>query len=131
MSARFLSAVDVAAELGVSRRRAHLTLPDHRNGARPGGVWGKVYFLEAVGAGRIKIGWTTGDVAARIEQFFCGCPFELRCLGWIWTLRQSERMVHRHFAHLLAKKNSEWFLDAPELRAFIAERCSQRSRRSA
>lgn len=30
-----------------------------------------------------------------------------------------------------AKKNSEWFHDAPELRAYIAEHCSRRSLRLA
>jgi len=92
-------------------------------------LWGKVYFLEAVGARRIKIGWTAGDVARRISNLFCGCPFDLRCLGWINAHRREERLTHDRFAHLLAKGGSEWFHDAPELRAFIAERCSRRSLR--
>jgi len=87
---------------------------------------GLVYFLEADGASRIKIGWTRGAVEWRIATLRTGCPFELRQLGAMQGSEQDERRVHAEFAHLRIAR--EWFHDAPELRSFIEERCSKRSR---
>jgi hypothetical protein len=78
---------------------------------------GRVYFVEAVGARRIKIGFTTGRVSARLDSLRAGCPFPLRALGTIETLRRAERFYHGRFRHL--RLHGEWFRATGELRSFI------------
>lgn len=39
-----------------------------------------VYFIECAGAGAVKIGWAN-NVARRLLQHQCGCPYDLALLG--------------------------------------------------
>ena len=81
---------------------------------------GKVYFAEAMGTDRIKIGWTR-DVTRRLESLRCGCPVRLVLLGTMAGTLAEEYRLHRLFRALRSDGGSEWFHATAELRAFIAE----------
>lgn len=79
---------------------------------------GVVYFVEAVGVARIKIGWSSfEDVTSRIEDLQTGCPFDLRLLGVMPGSPQHEGEIQRRFARAHAR--GEWFHAEPALLAFI------------
>jgi hypothetical protein len=75
------------------------------------GLYGLVYFIRL--GNRIKIGFTT-NLALRMEQL----PHE-EILGVMPGFMRDEKRCHKAFAHL--RRAGEWFEDAPELRAFIAD----------
>lgn len=75
-----------------------------------------VYF--AGSGGQIKIGWSR-KVSARLAQLQTGSPIPIKLLGTMPGGRAVERRLHEKFAHL--RISGEWFTDAPELLAFIAE----------
>jgi hypothetical protein len=80
----------------------------------------EVYFIEAEGTGRIKIG-VANCARSRLKGLECSCPVDLRLLGVIPTDKTGalERELHLRFAEHRVK--GEWFTAAPELRAYIAE----------
>lgn len=78
-----------------------------------------IYFVEAVGVGNIKIGFTgADDVQFRIDQLQTGCPVPLRLLNAVPGTEQDEKDLHRRFA--ANRVHGEWFKPAPELLALIA-----------
>jgi hypothetical protein len=80
---------------------------------------GVVYFVEAVGADRIKIGFTSAGLAGRIEDLQVGCPFPIKPLvSFAGTLR-TERDLHAKFAAARVFAGSEWFHATAALRAFV------------
>ena len=76
-----------------------------------------IYFVEAVGADRIKIGFTDGEPEKRLAALATSSPFPMRLLCLIPGAVQSERDLHEAFAD--SRRNREWFAATPSLRAFI------------
>lgn len=66
----------------------------------------------------IKIGTTSKDVRKRIQSLQTGNPHPVVLLGIIVGTLDTEHALHRRFEPY--RKRGEWFLDAPELLAFIA-----------
>lgn len=75
---------------------------------------GVVYFLEAVGTDRVKIGWSTA-LASRLPSIRCGCPVELRLLGTINGVFEDEGRTHALFAEARIWPNAEWFRLSPAI----------------
>jgi len=73
-----------------------------------------VYFVEAVGAGLIKIGKST-NVLKRFRSLTTGCPHELKLLGCCDYHTESD--LHARFKHL--RTRGEWFKATQLLREFI------------
>lgn len=78
----------------------------------------RVYFIEAVGLGKIKIGRTKGDVMERLRALSTGSPCQLRLLGHIDGDHSTERSLHLKFSHI--RMDREWFHGTQELLDFIA-----------
>lgn len=77
-----------------------------------------IYFVEADGAGAIKIGFVAGeDAADRVRDLQTGSPVPLRLLGTMPGTLQDENDLHRRFAS--ARIHGEWFRPTPELLAII------------
>jgi hypothetical protein len=77
-----------------------------------------IYFIEATGAGLLKIGFTDGDPEQRLKQLQTGCPHPLRLVATAAGSQKAEAELHRQFAHLRA--SGEWFRLDDELRVFVA-----------
>lgn len=115
----------VITDLGLAALQEKRPAPpkgaEYMKAPRRGPHWmrGYIYFVEAVGSNRIKIGFTRGDPRERAKLLQTGCPFPLELIlasrGTMW----SESKIHHHFTHLRVAPNVEWFHDAPELREFI------------
>lgn len=76
---------------------------------------GFVYFIEAVGADRIKIGWAVTP-EFRLHYLQTGSPYPLILLKKITGGRDIERWFHRLFASVCV--GGEWFRMVPELQNF-------------
>ena len=84
---------------------------------------GRVYFIEAIGADRIKVGFTSKRTAVeRLRNLQTSCPFPLRELVSFEGTMLDEFNLHQRFASARVAPNIEWFHATPELLAFIAER---------
>lgn len=77
-----------------------------------------VYFIEAVGIDRIKIG-VSRDPEARVQQLSTGSPFPLNLLGKLRGGPELERQLQHQFAALHI--TGEWFHASQELRAFLRQ----------
>ncbi len=77
----------------------------------------RVYFIEAIGLGKIKIGRTKGDPMERMRSLSTGSPCELRLLGHIDGNDGTEKELHMRFSHI--RMSREWFHGTQELRDFI------------
>ena len=83
-------------------------------------IKGRVYFIEAVGAERVKIGFTRGSAASRLRHLRTSCPFPLRVLGWTAGTMGTESRFHERFESARVMPKLEWFHYTKELRRFIA-----------
>lgn len=79
---------------------------------------GWVYFIEAVGSERIKIGWSVKHPEDRARDMRTGSPFPLRALLGIRGTMKVERWLHRYWKEY--RLHGEWFAADP-IRAFIAD----------
>lgn len=79
---------------------------------------GWVYFVEAVGANRIKIGFTRLSVEKRLAQISKGSPFPVQLLFARAGSLLDEAYEHELFAR--ERVHREWFEASPRLRAHIA-----------
>lgn len=77
-----------------------------------------VYFIEAVGSGRVKIG-VAQSLSARMSTISPGCPYPMRVLLTLPGKRAEELEFHKRFAHL--QKHNEWFSLEGDLLDFINE----------
>jgi len=77
---------------------------------------GEVYFIEAVGAERVKIG-VSGDVDKRFDQLAASFPGPLRLLGKVSGGRAREGSLHRRLANFHI--GGEWFHLTPGVRAVV------------
>ena len=78
-----------------------------------------VYFLQAEGSGRIKIG-TTKDPDHRIKVIRAGSPVHLRVLAVVRGGRQMEKMLHIAFAPFRCGR-TEWFEPDAALLSYVRE----------
>ena len=76
-----------------------------------------VYFIEAVGLERVKIGWTN-CLSDRLKTLATASPVELFVLHWSDGVQDMERRIQKHFAS--KRVRNEWFALDDELRDFIA-----------
>lgn len=76
---------------------------------------GWVYFIQAAGNGRVKVGYTGGPVAQRLRQLQVGSPVELRVLSTRPGTRATETALHRKLARW--RSHGEWFEPSPEVMA--------------
>lgn len=90
---------------------------------------GVVYFIEALGTGRLKIGWTRRPVGARLRQLQTAMPFELVVRATIPGTMMDERALHRRFASLRALATAEWFHLRDELAAHVTSLMPRKPRR--
>lgn len=70
----------------------------------------KVYFIENVETGRIKVGFTTSTVASRLAKLQTGSDCELRLLGFVEVVKGvglAEAQLHRKFA--AHHHRGEWY----------------------
>ena len=82
-----------------------------------GGTSDEVYFVEAVGADRVKIG-VSRDVGKRFGQLAASFPGPLRLLGRVAGGRAREASLHRRLANF--HLGGEWFHLTPGVRALVA-----------
>jgi len=75
-----------------------------------------IYFLEAEGCGRIKVGIAI-EPYTRIRQIQGHSPVLLRLLGFVRGTYEEEQAILARFAHL--RVHGEWFDGGEDLRAFI------------
>jgi hypothetical protein len=78
-----------------------------------------VYFLQAEGSGRIKIG-TTKDLGQRLRALRAASPVRLELLGVVRGGRQMEQLIHVAFAPL-RRGRAEWFEPGASLLSFIRD----------
>jgi len=77
-----------------------------------------VYFIQGLDGGAIKIG-VSFDPSERLSTLQTASPVKLRIIGLVAGGPRMERALHaRLSAHRL---HGEWFTDAPEVMAAIAE----------
>jgi hypothetical protein len=81
---------------------------------------GYVYFIEAVGLSRIKIGYSD-DPEKRLRQLATGSPISLRIFARMPGNQVMEREIHARFAHL--KVDNEWFHFTDDIRTYIEKNC--------
>jgi hypothetical protein len=87
------------------------------NSRECGRAAGRVYFVEAEGSERIKIGWTSTDPFDRLNSLSTGSPFPLRMLVHLSGTQKTEGWLHA--ACVEARAHNEWFHATPELRELI------------
>jgi hypothetical protein len=79
---------------------------------------GKVYFIQAVNGGPVKIGWTSDEkFQNRLSGLQTGNPYRLQVIGTMEGDQQVERSLHKQFQHL--RLCGEWFENTDELMEFI------------
>ncbi len=83
----------------------------------------KVYFIENTETGRIKVGFTTGSVNARVEALQIGSDCLLRLLGSVVADQDAgttELQLHRLFSQW--HHRGEWFTSEilPRVREILA-----------
>jgi hypothetical protein len=86
-----------------------------------------VYFIEAVGLDRVKIGWST-NLRQRVTQLRMASAVPLRVLFHQPGDVERERELHARFADL--RVHGEWFTLASSIRSYIAVKHAERVRLS-
>lgn len=76
-----------------------------------------IYFVEAVWAGLVKIGFTDQALEDRVRQLQTASPHPLRAIHHHPGGIDFERGLHERFAHL--RQGGEWFILSPEIRSYI------------
>ena len=84
------------------------------------GTFPRVYFVQGVDGGRIKIG-TSSDLLSRLSSLQASSPIDLRLLGLLENDQRAtpptERALHERFADLRA--HGEWFEPGDDLVSYI------------
>jgi hypothetical protein len=76
-----------------------------------------IYFLEAVGVGHIKIGYTFDKADRRVKELQTASPVPLRLLACMTGTADDEEALHERFA--ADRLCGEWFKPNDELLALI------------
>lgn len=79
---------------------------------------GYVYFIEALGTKRIKIGWSLNPLS-RVEELATASPFPLELIRVIYGDRRTEQWWHQKFEN--SRVHREWFRATPKLRNAITD----------
>lgn len=79
-----------------------------------------VYFVEAVGLSRVKIGYSENP-EGRLKQLLTGSPVSLRILAKMPGNQAMEKEIHSRFSHL--RVENEWFHLTEEIRAYVDKNC--------
>jgi hypothetical protein len=87
-----------------------------RQGIDPGARETVVYFIQSEDGGPVKIGHAD-DLAKRLSQLQTARADELVVLATVNGTLETEREMHRRFAHL--RQKGEWFTPAEDLWSFI------------
>lgn len=66
-----------------------------------------IYFIEAAGAGAVKIGWVNADLPRRLQQLQCGSPHDLVVAGTVPGTRRMEQKLHLGMVGYTVR--GEWF----------------------
>lgn len=77
-----------------------------------------VYFVEAVGTNKIKIGITT-NMSSRFAALKSSSPCELNLVYAFPGYSSKEKEIHKKFEHLCVK--DEWFEYTDEIKQYILE----------
>lgn len=80
---------------------------------------GVIYFIEAIGTGFVKIGFTRQMAGKRMQDLQVACPHELKLLAWMEEFEPREATIHSRFHHL--RHRGEWFKLDEALRSFILD----------
>ncbi len=91
------------------------------------GKFGLLYFLQATGTDRIKIGFTRGHVSRRMSSIQTGCPFPLKAIATLKAHEIEERHYHKQFVAERVMPNAEWFYLSPALQVAIDAAADGRS----
>jgi hypothetical protein len=92
-----------------ARREARLVRPSRS---------GMIYFVEAVGCDRIKIGFTK-KLEERVLSLQTGCPFPVRLLRAQKGTLRDEADLHARFWSAHIEGVGEWFRASTDLLAYI------------
>jgi len=89
----------------------------------------KVYFIENIETGRIKVGFTTGAVVSRLRTLQTGSDCELRILGVLYANQEhgtTEYQLHLKFSEW--RHRGEWFTSEilPEIKKLLQEESRRR-----
>jgi hypothetical protein len=76
----------------------------------------RVYFLEAVGLGLVKIGFSR-NVPKRKYSVQSSCPVPVRVIGLMKGTEATEKDLHKRFRE--DQRQGEWFLLSPKIREYI------------
>lgn len=102
---------------------AEASYTPHRKGQHRQPDRGLIYFVEAVGLDRLKIGYTSGKIQARLAVIRTGSPVEIRPLLVLKDKApQDEAALHRLFKPY--RSHHEWYVAAPALVQYIADLCA-------
>ncbi len=80
---------------------------------------GVVYFIEAVHADRIKIGFTTKDPRERLQSLQTAAPFELRLVASFRGSYGIELYLHRKYSRWRILPTAEWFTYSEDIQSLI------------
>jgi len=80
-----------------------------------------VYFIEATGLNRVKIGYATNPTK-RIKDLDTGSAVNLELLGVVPGSLAKERQLHQKFAQYRIK--GEWFNYSDEIKDYVKENTS-------
>ena len=75
-----------------------------------------IYFVEAIGTDRVKIGYTV-DLKVRLNTLQTGCPHELKLIHSEEGNKRKERELHKRFFN--DRTIGEWFEISDEIREYI------------
>lgn len=78
---------------------------------------GQIYFIEAVGTGLVKIGFTNRWVSQRLRELQTTSPHHLQLLHAFEGTAGDERAAHVKFAKL--HHRGEWFRFEAAIREFL------------
>ena len=81
---------------------------------------GLVYFIEAVGVSRVKIGYSDNP-DKRLKQLLTGSPLTLELRATMPGSLTTEKELHQRFSHL--RIENEWFTFADEIKDYISANC--------
>jgi hypothetical protein len=81
---------------------------------------GYVYFIEAVGLSRVKIGYSE-DPENRLKQLLTGSPVALQIFAKMPGNQPMEKEIHARFLHL--KVENEWFHFTDEIKVYVEKNC--------
>ncbi len=77
-----------------------------------------IYFIEAIGTNRVKIGYTKQTVNQRLAMLRTGSSVELNVIRELDGGPSAEKSLHRFFAS--ARRNGEWF-NLEQVQSMISE----------